>query len=125
MFTQTRPGDPTIPSNLATSIVRLDSLFRSTPAFSTQRWASSPLTRFIEPYIRTPSGYGFFLNSKVRNALHDILKDWGGLLRTTELAAVLTDKPNGWFSPDALSNMRDFEKTFICDPSNPHWGFDS
>ncbi|GKZ76455.1 hypothetical protein AnigIFM56816_006720 [Aspergillus niger] len=81
MFTQTRPGDPTIPSNLATSIVS--------------------------------------------NAFHDILKDWGGLLRTTELAAVLTDEPNGWFSPDALSNMRDFEKTFICDPSKPHWEFDS
>ncbi|OJJ68811.1 hypothetical protein ASPBRDRAFT_57381 [Aspergillus brasiliensis CBS 101740] len=125
MFTQTHPGDPTIPSNLATFIIQLNSLVRSAPAFSTQRWASSPLTKFIEPYIRTPSGYEFFLNSKVNSAFHDILKEWGKFLRTPASAAVLTDAPNGWFSPDALSNMPDFEKTFQCDPSKPHWGFTS
>ncbi|XRM45033.1 hypothetical protein ABZX51_008135 [Aspergillus tubingensis] len=123
MFTQTRPGDPTIPSNLATFIIQLNSLVRSPPVFSTQRWASSPLTRFIEPYIRTPSGYEFLLNAKVNNAFHDILKDWGKFLRSPESAAVLTSEPNGWFSPDALANMRDFEKIFVCDPSKPHWGF--
>ncbi|GKZ26453.1 hypothetical protein AbraIFM66951_007878 [Aspergillus brasiliensis] len=125
MFTQTHPGNPTIPSNLATFIIQLNSLVRSAPAFSTQRWASSPLTKFIEPYIRTPSGYEFFLNSKVNSAFHDILKEWGKFLRTPASAAVLTGAPNGWFSPDALSNMPDFEKTFQCDPSKPHWGFTS
>ncbi|PWY80807.1 phosphatidylserine decarboxylase [Aspergillus sclerotioniger CBS 115572] len=125
MFREVAPGNPTIPNNLATFIVQLNTLVRSAPAFSTQRWASSPLTKFIEPYVRTPSGYNFFVHAKVNDVFHSILKDWSDYLWSSDSAAVLTDKRNGWFSPEALSEMPDFEETFICDREKPHWGFSS
>ncbi|PYI02728.1 phosphatidylserine decarboxylase [Aspergillus sclerotiicarbonarius CBS 121057] len=125
MFREAAPGNPFVPNNLATFIVQLNTLVQSAPTFSTNRWASSPLTRFIEPYVRTSSGYNFFVHEKVNDVFHKILKEWSDYLWSSESAAVLTDKPNGWFSPEALTAMPDFEQTFICDPEMPHWGFSS
>ncbi|RAL02579.1 phosphatidylserine decarboxylase [Aspergillus ibericus CBS 121593] len=125
MFREAAPGNPTVPNNIATFIVQLNTLIQSPPTFSNKRWASSPLTKFIEPYVRTSSGYNFFVHEKVNDAFHKILKDWSDYLWSSESAVVLTDEPNGWFSPEALSAMPDFEQTFICDPEKLHWGFSS
>jgi hypothetical protein len=31
----------------------------------------------------------------------------------------------GWFGADALRAMPNFEREFVCDPREPHWGFRS
>ena len=31
--------------------------------------------------------------------------------------------PGGWFSDAALAAMPNFEETYICDPSDPQYGY--
>lgn len=75
---------------------------------------------------RRPGGWAGFINDKVNVHIKAILDAWGTFLRSPESAYVLSDHPrNGWFGEDARKALPNFADEFVCDPSKPHYGFNS
>ncbi|MCJ1326819.1 hypothetical protein MMC10_003485 [Thelotrema lepadinum] len=95
-----------------------------------------PLAALLDLSLSTTSGHAFFRNPLVNAKIGAILNVWNSFLSSPASANVLNTSPRGWFSPSALSfimkatadhppGTRHFEQEFVCDPSQPHYGFTS
>lgn len=90
--------------------------------------AGCPFTAVINWPMGTPSGISAFLNERVNAQVGKMLKEWSKFLSSPESRYVLTNNPEGgWFGPAALrqKQMNNFDKIFICQPSEPYHGFTS
>ncbi|KAA8650141.1 hypothetical protein EYZ11_011029 [Aspergillus tanneri] len=129
MFTQVRPDILGLANNFISFISSLNNLAQNAPVFSSTSskhgYAGCPFTELLRPYISTPAGYKLFVNPKVNDTLIKILGEWNIFLSSSKSTDVLTEKPNGWFSPEALSAMPNFEATYVCDRNLPYWEFSS
>ena len=74
--------------------------------------------------METVCGYAAFLNPTVNSHIREILNKWEQFLQSPESCYILNaDK---WLSPKALEKMGGhFVDDFVCDPSQPHYGFTS
>lgn len=90
-----------------------------------------PINALLDWPMATVSGYEFFLQPTVNDALRDVLCSWGKFLRTPDSKACL----DGWLSETAQELMAvkgnkgvtryTFKELFVCpDPSDTHLGFD-
>ncbi len=96
------------------------------PSFNETGFVGFPFNAILDWSMATAGGWASFITGKVNRYLKDILDEWGRFLRSPESAYVLNDDPcTGWFGEKAQKALPDFEKTFICDPSQPHYGFKS
>ena len=91
---------------------------------------SCPVDALLNWPSSTPAGHACFLSQKVNGLFKDILNYWGRYLQSETSTTSLMDSENGWFSKEALDSMKDshgntFQQQFRCDPSKPHWGFQS
>ena len=94
-----------------------------------------PITAILEWPMNTCSGNAFFLRKDVNQHWAKILGSWAKYLISADSANVLTDAPEGWLSPRAISELTlkgnngtsnyTFEQLYICEPNAPHHGYTS
>ncbi|KAI1759065.1 Phophatidylserine decarboxylase-domain-containing protein [Hypoxylon sp. FL1150] len=96
-----------------------------------------PFNAILDWPMATPSGYAFFLHPKVNEQFKIILDCWRDTVLTKPISQrVLNKGPEGWLSDAALKTIAQdtnvtgqpnppFEDLFVCDPSDPHYGFAS
>lgn len=123
---ETTPAGLPAPQNYKELLDVLNTAVHSGPTYNPSPQVGCPLNDALAWVMGTPSGEVAFLDSRVNAVLEKLLKEWGEYLTTPDSAAVLNDDPEtGWFGKAALEDMSGFEDTYICDPSEPHWGFTS
>ena len=103
----------------------LNCILTSAPEFNDTIMAGTPINAMLAWPMGTPAGTEAFLDKRVNRQLKKILKQWEVYLASPDSRYVLTDKPGGWFSPQALKVMPDFNENFVCDPNKPFRGFSS
>ncbi|KAH9487443.1 L-tryptophan decarboxylase [Psilocybe cubensis] len=133
MFDQvpTKPpynNDPTGQPQIRDYITMLDLfdlIIGEAPQYEDNDLVGFPINAILDWPMGTPAGFRAFTNPKVNEMFHKMFDVWATYLGTTDSAGVLNSDTGGWFSTDALQQMPDFANTYICDPSLPHWGFQS
>jgi phosphatidylserine decarboxylase len=104
----------------------LNTILTHAPEFDQTGLVGCPLNAILDWSMGTSAGMAAFLNQRVNVSLKKILDEWARFLRSPDSAYVLNEHPKkGWFGADARKAMPDFEREFICDPGQPHWGFRS
>ncbi|KAL8803037.1 MAG: hypothetical protein Q9182_003407 [Xanthomendoza sp. 2 TL-2023] len=104
----------------------LDNVVVRSPQFSTTILFGFPINVVLAWPMATPSGIAALLNEKVNVKIRAILNEWAILLRSPQSAYVLNDDPErGWLGSKALALMPDFATDYICNPTEPHYGFKS
>lgn len=116
-------------SDVAHLLDTLDVILTTGPAFFSagDPQIGTPINALLVWPMATKAGFAVFTRSDVNHAIKGILDYWGAFLKSPNSRSVLTNAAGGWFSADALADphMRDFDKTYICDPTMPYWGFTS
>ena len=97
-----------------------------------------PINAVLDWPMGTPSGYAAFLDPDINAMLKKILNAWGDFLRSPASAGVLNTSSNGWFGKTGHDDLTavakvgataaetlEFHQIFQCDPSAPHYGFQS
>ncbi|KAK9443296.1 phosphatidylserine decarboxylase family protein [Metarhizium brunneum] len=116
-------------SDVAHLLDTLDVILTTGPAFFSagDPQIGTPINALLVWPMPTKAGFAVFIRSDVNHAIKGILDYWGAFLKSPNSRSVLTNAAGGWFSADALADphMRDFDKTYICDPTKPYWGFTS
>jgi len=96
------------------------------PDFDETGLVGFPFNAIFDWSMATKAGWSAFLDDKVNQHLKAILQEWATFLQSPQSTYVLSDDPqNGWFGRDAQKAMPTFKEDFICDPSQPHYGFKS
>jgi phosphatidylserine decarboxylase len=96
------------------------------PAFqSNDGLVGFPINAILDWPMGTTAGVATFFIPKVNAQFKKMFDVWASFLKSSDSCTVLSTTDGGWFSPAALEDMPDFQKTFVCDPSRPHWGFTS
>ena len=85
-----------------------------------------PINAILDWPMGTGSGFAAFLSPKINAHFRKMLDEWARFLKSTDSCAVLSEDPEkGWFGQEAMQDMPDFGKEFVCDPGAPHRGFTS
>jgi len=84
-----------------------------------------PINAVVDWPMGTPAGNSVFLNEKVNAQIKKMLDVWTQYLISSDSRNVLTTDQDGWLGPVAMSEMSGFQTEFVCDPSQPYWGFQS
>jgi phosphatidylserine decarboxylase len=104
----------------------LNTVMTHAPDFDRTGLVGCPINSIFDWPMGTAAGMAVFLNARVNAHLKRVLNTWGRFLSSSDSTYVLNDHPRkGWFGADALAAMPDFERHFVCDSSQPHWGFRS
>lgn len=103
----------------------MNCILTNAPEFNNTIMAGTPINAMLAWPMGTPAGTEAFLDSRVNRQLKKILKQWETYLASPDSRYVLTDKPGGWFSKDAMKVMPTFAEDFVCDPDKPYYGFSS
>jgi phosphatidylserine decarboxylase len=104
----------------------LNTIMTHAPEFDQTGLVGCPINTIFDWPMGTAAGMAAFLNERVNAQLKKILNAWGRFLSSAESTYVLNEHPHkGWFGADARKAMPDFEREFVCDPGQPHWGFRS
>ena len=104
----------------------LNAIMTHAPEFERTGLVGCPINAIFDWSMGTAAGMAAFLNERVNAQLKKVLNTWARFLASGDSACVLNDHPHrGWFGADARRAMPDFERTFVCDPRQPHWGFRS
>ncbi|KAJ5465575.1 hypothetical protein N7530_009362 [Penicillium desertorum] len=87
----------------------------------------TPLNAVLDWPMGTKAGFAAFIRDDVNAYVKSMLQSWGDFLSTEYSRSTLTSDNGGWFSTTALAtkHMQSFKETFICDPTQPYWGFTS
>jgi phosphatidylserine decarboxylase len=104
----------------------LDTIMTHAPEYDQTGLVGCPIDTIFDWSMGTAAGMAAFLNPRVNAQLKAVLNAWARFLRSSDSTYVLNDDPHkGWFGADALRAMPNFEREFVCDPREPHWGFRS
>jgi phosphatidylserine decarboxylase len=129
MFEQVTPKEryDSLPvKNFQDLLIVLDHIMQEPPEFNTTGLVGFPINAILNWPMATEAGFAAFNDPRVNQAIERILCDWGKFLASPASCKYLTDEsPRGWFCEEARREMGDFERTFVCDPGQPHWGFTS
>ncbi|PXW26355.1 phosphatidylserine decarboxylase family protein [Paraburkholderia caballeronis] len=102
----------------------VDYLMTYAPPFSASAPVATPLNVVLDWPMCMPSGYAVFRDPAFNAQLRRVLDYWCGFLSGPHSRAHLNGHaPDGWFCEEAREKMGLEE--FVCDPSQPHWGFES
>ena len=113
------------PQNYHQMLQLMSLLLTKAPEYSPKGiTVSIPMFAILRRPIVTTAGYAAFLNSTVNFQLKKVLNAWGVYLKSQASCYVLNS--HGWLSKSAFEQFGgDFAKTYVCDPSQPHYGFTS
>lgn len=96
------------------------------PEYDETGLVGCPFNAILDWSMATVGGWAGFIDDKVNAHLKSILDEWAVFLQSYESTAVLNDDPKkGWFGTDAKKAMPTFVHDFVCDPSQPHYGYKS
>lgn len=102
----------------------IDYLMTYAPRFSEASLIHCPLNAVIDWPMCMPAGYALFRDPVVNAKLKQVLNLWSGFLDGPHSRTYLNSSaPEGWLSPEAQKQLG--LSQFVCDPSKPHWGFES
>ncbi|KAI5989193.1 Phophatidylserine decarboxylase-domain-containing protein [Pisolithus orientalis] len=97
--------------------------------------AAVPYYGIISRFCNTPAGYNAFTHPGVNERFCRVFTKWHEYLTSTASTNVIHDGEGGWLSTAALNAMVQsaggtpgqdtFENFYICDTSDPHYGFKS
>ncbi|KAI6034813.1 phosphatidylserine decarboxylase-domain-containing protein [Pisolithus marmoratus] len=87
--------------------------------------AAVPYYGIISRFCNTPAGYNAFTHPGVNRRFYRVFMAWHEYLTSTASTNVIHDGEGGWLSTAALNAMDTFDNFFICDTSDPHYGFKS
>jgi phosphatidylserine decarboxylase len=94
------------------------------PEYNETGLVGFPINAILDWPMGTGGGFTAFLNAKVNARFRAMLDEWARFLVSKDSTYVLNDDPiKGWFGRDAMKDMPNFDKTFVCDPAAPHHGF--
>ncbi|HMK86390.1 MAG TPA: phosphatidylserine decarboxylase family protein [Steroidobacteraceae bacterium] len=104
----------------------LNTIMTHAPEFDQTGLVGCPINTLFDWSMGTAAGMAAFLNERVNAQLKKVLNTWARFLKSPDSRYVLSEHPRkGWFGVDARKAMPDFEREFVCDPREPHWGFRS
>jgi phosphatidylserine decarboxylase len=104
----------------------LNTIMTHAPEFDRTGLVGCPINTIFDWSMGTAAGMAAFLNERVNAQLKKVLNEWARFLCSADSTYVLNEHPHrGWFGADARKAMPDFELEYICDPTQPHWGFRS
>jgi phosphatidylserine decarboxylase len=104
----------------------LNTIMTHAPEFDRTGLVGCPINTIFDWSMGTAAGTAIFLNERVNAQLKQVLNTWGRFLSSADSAYVLNDHPHkGWLGADAMQAMPDFQRQYVCDPTQPHWGFGS
>jgi phosphatidylserine decarboxylase len=104
----------------------LNTILTHAPEFDRTALVGCPINTIFDWSMGTVAGMAAFLNERVNAELKKVLNAWARFLSSPDSTYVLNEHPHkGWFGADARKVMPDFEREYICDPRQPHWGFRS
>jgi len=106
-------------------IMLLNDCVHSAPEFDSDVLIPVPMNAILNLPMATPAGNTLFLNDKVNVLFKNILDEWGKYLMSKYSTYILTDSPGGWFTTEALAAMPEFEETYVCEPTEPFYGYTS
>ncbi|KAI6155706.1 phosphatidylserine decarboxylase [Pisolithus tinctorius] len=97
--------------------------------------ASVPFYAVVSRFCNTPAGYVAFTHPGVNKKLYRLFTKWNEFLTSPASKRVIHDGVGGWLSAEALSEIveyaggdptqQSFEHFYICDTSDPHYGYKS
>ncbi|KAI6138399.1 Phophatidylserine decarboxylase-domain-containing protein [Pisolithus tinctorius] len=97
--------------------------------------AAVPYYGIISCFCNTPAGYNAFTHPGVNERFCRVFTAWHKYLTLTASTNVIHDRAGGWLSTAALNAMVQsaggtpdqdtFDNFFICNTSDPHYGFKS
>ncbi|KAI6034810.1 phosphatidylserine decarboxylase-like protein [Pisolithus marmoratus] len=97
--------------------------------------AAVPYYGIISRFCNTPAGYNAFTHPGVNHRFYTVFMAWQEYLTSAASTNVIHDGEGGWLSTAALNAMVQsaggnpeqdtFDNFFICDTSDPHFGFKS
>ncbi|KAI4229828.1 MAG: hypothetical protein L6R40_008038 [Gallowayella cf. fulva] len=128
------PGRPQV-NNYRDFLEALDDLMVRAPEYHDENLGliGLPFSTIINWPLGTKSGVKLLANSSVNDQFRQILNQWTMFLSSKASSYVLNDSPTGWFCRPAMEFMMglgensrgEFEKVFVCDPGQEHWGYRS
>uniref|UniRef100_A0A1X7TV80 L-tryptophan decarboxylase PsiD-like domain-containing protein n=1 Tax=Amphimedon queenslandica TaxID=400682 RepID=A0A1X7TV80_AMPQE len=130
MFRQIPAKDPTCKPqvrNYRMMLRLINRIMTKAPEFNGSDLVGFPINAILNWPMGTTGGFAAFLNGKVNAHFKNILNHWAIFLKSEESCYVLTTDENGWLGPNAMAHpqMQNFAIDFVCDPSQPHYGFKS
>ena len=124
-FSKDPTGKPQI-KNYRQMLSVMNRILTRAPEFNKTGLVGFPINAILDWPMGTPAGTTAFLNEKVNRQLKKILNQWAIFLGSPDSRQVLSDDPaRGWFGRDARAAMPTFVQDFICDPTQPYYGFAS
>ena len=124
-YNQDPMGSPTV-KNYRVMLLLLNNILTRAPKFHPVELVAVPIHAILTWPKATVGGYAAFLNDKVNRQFKRILDNWGTYLKSEDSASVLNEDPEtGWLGESAMAMMPNFKETYKCDPSKPHWGYNS
>ena len=103
-------------------LVLIDEVLTLAPEWG-QQMVATPLGAILDWTMGTPSGFAFYRDPRVNEAIRDILNAWRDFLDGPGSLVVLNDSPTGWMSEEATRALG--IEQFLHDPDDAHWGFGS
>ncbi|KAL0567775.1 hypothetical protein V5O48_014219 [Marasmius crinis-equi] len=100
-----------------------DHILTCAPQWEDNHMVGLPMNAILNWPMNTLAGQVVFSDSRVNAQFKKVLDVWAEFLSTKESTYVLTKDDGGWFNPVVIPSH--FEQTFVCDPSDPHYGFQS
>ncbi|KAI6028951.1 Phophatidylserine decarboxylase-domain-containing protein [Pisolithus marmoratus] len=97
--------------------------------------AAVPFYAILARFCNTPAGYNAFTHPGVNERFCRLFTAWNKYLTSTASANVIHDEEGGWLSTAALNaivqsaggnpQQHTFDHFYVCDTSDPHYGFKS
>jgi phosphatidylserine decarboxylase len=133
-------------------ISMLNVVLRTTPEFNETGVVGFPINAILDWAMGTEAGFAAFLHPEVNAMLKKVISAFGDFLTSSASAEALNQDPTrGWLGAHAMVAMAGalpavpgsgeldywdrqltpdqarqiFAETFVCDPTQEHWGFDS
>ncbi|KAJ8073713.1 hypothetical protein PM082_011991 [Marasmius tenuissimus] len=100
-------------------------IITTAPKYEENNLVGFPINAILDWPMGTPAGLAMFCDPRVNEMFKKMFYVWSGFLTSSDSRYVLTTEDDGWFGPKASEVMPNFADTFICDPSQPYWGFTS
>jgi len=124
-YERTPTGSPQV-RNYRHMLRLINHVLGTAPSFNETGLVGFPINAILDWPMGTAAGTNAFLDDNVNERFKAILDEWGEFLTSPASRYVLSDDPrHGWFGRDAMAAMPNFAQTFVCDPSQPHYGFTS
>ena len=103
----------------------LDQIITEAPDFESNDLVGFPINAILDWPMGTAGGLTAFLNPVINAQFLKMFEVWATFLGSPASCYVLTTDANGWFGPAASAAMPNFVETYVCDPSQPFYGYTS